>query len=256
MRPWWRYVNFFSIPFLEVFPVNVRFAWFQVGAQSTATAMILADLYPSLRFIVQMSEPGANGQGPPPSHVAPQAMYNRYLSTPTSTSGASTPMSKSSEMPVQLSSRITVQQRAPGTLQSFYGAAIYILRLPSPSPAAPSHSLPPRIIAELRAHIGVLRASNGATLVLTARLLPEPGTVDPDVEATARLRDLTLLQLANEREVEMSQLIDMLNSVRDSMGRLVLVNKLRSRSNATVAFEVRYQPYSNRHEVRPSSTNV
>ena len=158
-------------------------------------------------------------------------------------------------MQQQLNSRITVQQRAPGTPQSVYDAAVYILRLPSPSPAMPSESLPARIIAELRAHIGVLRASSCATLVLTARLLPEPGTVDPDVEAIARLRDLSLLQLANEREMEMLELMDILNSVRDSMGRLVLVNKLRSRNNATVAFKVQYQAYADHHDLRQAPAN-
>jgi hypothetical protein len=213
--------------------------------------MALADIYPALYFIVQMSEPG------PSCHVPRQSMFNRSpLATPTSLGRASTPGPKSDEMRQHLSSRITVQQRAPGTLQSVHDAAVYILRLPSPSPGVPSHSLPARIIAELRAHIGVLRASSSATLVLTARLLPEPGTVDPDIEAIARLRDLSLLQLANEREIEMLELMDMLNSVSDSMGRLVLVNKLRSRNNATVAFEVKYQAYADRHELRPASANI
>ena len=102
----------------------------------------------------------------------------------------------------------------------------------------------------------MLRASSRATLVLTARLLPESGTVDPDIEAAARVRDLSLLQLANEREMEMLELMDILNSVTDSMGRLVLVNKLRSRNTATVALEIRYQAYADRHEFRPVSANV
>jgi hypothetical protein len=213
--------------------------------------MALADLYPALHFIVQMSEPGPSG------HVPRQSMSDSWLpSTPSSLGRASPPGSKPGDLRKQVSSRITVQQRAPGTLQCVHDAAIYILRLPSPSPGVPAHSLPARIIAELRAHIGVLRASSCATLVLTARLLPEPGTVDQDVEAIARLRDLSLFQLANEREIEMLELMDMLNSVRDSVGRLVLVNKLRSCNNVTVAFEVRYQAYADRHELRPISTNV
>jgi hypothetical protein len=40
----------------------------------------------------------------------------------------------------------------------------------------------------------------------------------------------------------------MLNSVRDSLGRLVLVSKLCSGNNATVAFEIRYQAYADRHD--------
>lgn len=153
----------------------------------------------------------------------------------------------------QLSSRITVQKRSPGTPQTVE-AAVYVLRLPTPSPSMPSHSLPARIISELRAHLGVLRANSTATLIITPPLLPEPGTVDADIEAIARVRDLSLLQLANERELEMSELVDMLNSVRDSMGRLVVVNKLQSRNNVTVALGVKYQAYGDHQDLQPAST--
>lgn len=210
--------------------------------------MALADLYPALHFIVQMSEPGPSG------HVPQQSMSDWWPPTaPASLSRASTPGPKLGEMRQQLSSRITVQQRTPSTPQSVYDAAVYILRLPSPSTGVPSHSLSAHIIAELKAHIGVLRASSYATLVLTASLLPEPGTVDPIVEAKARLRDLSLLQLANEREIEILELMEMLDSVRDSTGRLVLVKKHCSRDNAMVAFEVRYQTYA---DLPTASENV
>lgn len=198
-----------------------------------------------------MDEPGLSGFGHVPR---PSTSSRGPLATPTSLTGASTPSAKSGDMRPPISSRITVQQRAPGTPQSVYDAAVYILHLPSPSPGVPSYAIPARIIAELRAHIGVLRASARATLVLTVRLLPEPGTVDPDVEAIARLRDLSLFQLANEREIEMIELMDMINSVSDGMGRLVLVNKLSSRNNATVAFEIRYQSYNDNSEFRPTTT--
>lgn len=210
--------------------------------------MALADLYPALHFIVQMSEPG---------HVPQQSMSDWWPpATPTSLSRASIPGPKPGELRSQPSSRITVQQRTPGTPQSVYDAAVYILRLPLPSTGVPSQSLPSHIIAELKAHIGVLRASSCATLVLTASLLPEPGTVNPIVEAKARLRDLSLLQLANEREIEILELMEMLNSVRDSTGRLVVINKHRSRDNAMVAFEVRYQTYADRQEISTALQNV
>jgi hypothetical protein len=60
----------------------------------------------------------------------------------------------------------------------------------------------------------------------------------------AYLRDLSLHQLANEREMEMLELMNMLNSVSDSNGRLVVVNKLRSRNNLAIVLEVRYKTYS------------
>ncbi len=214
-------------------------------------AMALADLYPALHFIVQMSEPEATG------HIPQQSTSDWWPPTsPTSLNGASTPGLNPGEIRQQLGSRITVQQRTPSTPQSVYDAAVYILRLPSPSTGVPSNSLPAHIVAELKAHIGVLRASRAATLVLVACLLPEPGTVNPSVEAKARVRDLSLLQLANEREIEILELMEMLKSVRDSTGRLVLVNKHRSRDNAMVAFEVRYQTYVDRQELPTASKNV
>lgn len=134
-------------------------------------------------------------------------------------------------------------------MQTVHDAAVYILHMPSASPGVPAHSLLARTTSELRAHIGLLRTNSSARLVLIARLLPEPGTVDPYVETIARLRDLSLHQLANEREIEALEVIDMLNCVRDKTGRLMLVNKLRSRNNATGAFEIRYQAYANLHEL-------
>ena len=113
----------------------------------------------------------------------------------------------------------------------------------------PEQNFNTRSEAELRAHIGVLRANKSATLVLTARLLPEPGTMDPGIEAIARLRDLSVVQLANEPEIEASDVMDMLNGVRDGTGRLVLVNHFRSRHNPIVAFQLRCQAYTDRHEI-------
>lgn len=198
-----------------------------------------------------MSDPG------PSDHVLQQSMSDWWPSiTPTSLNRASTPGPRPGEMRQQIGSRITIQQRTHSTPQSVYDAAVYILHLPSPSTGVPSHSLPAHIIAELKAHIGVLRASSVATLVLTACLLPEPGSVNPIVEAKARLRDLSLLQLANEREIEILELLEMLNSVRDSTGRLVVVNKHCSRDIAMAAFEIRYQTYADRQELPTGSKLV
>jgi hypothetical protein len=80
--------------------------------------------------------------------------------------------------------------------------------------------------------------------MLTALALPAPGTVDLDTEAAARLRDLSLMQLANGRQAERAELVDVLKRVRDSSGGLVLTNEIRSPSSPLVAFEVRYQAYN------------
>ena len=155
----------------------------------------------------------------------------------------------------ELGTRITVQKRVPGTQQTVKDAAVYIIHLPAPSAGTPSHTFPARILAELRAHLGVLRANRtSVTLILAPRLLPEPGTVDPDVEAIARLRDLSQLQLANEHEMEMGELVEMVNSVHDSMGWLVVANKLRSRNGITVALGIKYWAYADKHlEVEPTT---
>lgn len=92
--------------------------------------------------------------------------------------------------------------------------------------------------------------SRFATLVLIVPSLLEQGvggSVEQPVAALARLRDLSFLQLANERELEMSEIMNLLNAVGDSEGRLVLVNKVMSKEgsgNGAVALEVRYQAYA------------
>jgi hypothetical protein len=134
-------------------------------------------------------------------------------------------------------SRITVQRRTPAANQTVNDAAVYILRL-----STPSLSLRAQVLAELNAHLAVLRANALATLILAAPLLPEAGSVQPDVEAMARSRDLSRLQLTNECELEVEELTELVNSVCDSRGRLIVFNKLRSRSGATVAVRVKYEP--------------
>ena len=215
-----------------------------MGARSTATALALVDLYPALHLVVQMNDPRL-----PTNQSARESLSNRWdlaSSVENRTSGFG---GKPGEILSQLTSRITVQKRVQATQQNVEGAAVYVLRLPLPSPTAPPRSLPPQITAELKAHLAVLRASSTSRLILTARLLPETGIVDAESAVTACLRDMTLLQLANDRELEVSEIMNMLNSVGDSVGRLVLINKQRARNNATVTFEVRYQAYADSHEL-------
>lgn len=154
----------------------------------------------------------------------------------------------------ELSPRIAVQLRAPGATQTIKDAAVYILRLPRPSPEETSQSLTPRIVAELRGYLGVFRTNPTAvTIILAPRLLPEPGSVDPDIEAMTRMLDLSRLQLANEGEMEMKELVEMVNSVHDSMGSLAVINKLRSRNTAMMALGVKYQAHADKHhEAEPT----
>lgn len=149
----------------------------------------------------------------------------------------SDPAMDTMELAGSIRSRITVQRRTPAANQTVKDAAVYILRL-----STPSQFLRAQVLTELNAHLGVLRANVLATLILAPPLLPEAGSVEPNVEAMARSRDLSRLQLTNEYELEVDELTEMVNSVCDSRGRLIVVHKLGSRSGATVAVRVKYEP--------------
>ncbi|KUJ13609.1 uncharacterized protein LY89DRAFT_785260 [Mollisia scopiformis] len=221
-----------------------------VGAQSSKTAMGLAERYPALQFIVQMSEPAhSNGSGSRQKNSS-----NRAPSLPASSRGLKRgPMSPNDARYSDLSSRITIQKRTLGTPQTVNDAAVYILSLPSPSPSLPSHSVIERFASDLRAHLGVLHGNSAATLILTMCPLPKPNTVDPDIEASARQRDLTFFQLANDHRLEVNDVEDVINNARDTMGALVIVNRLRSWKDATMAFGVKYQTYGS-HQHKPKAS--
>jgi hypothetical protein len=191
-----------------------------VSARSIDRATFLANLYPTLHIIVQVPTTATSG-----SALDDIRQFTTSINTNTA-------------------SNITIQHRTLTAPQPILDASIYILHLPQPSPVTTLAALTPLIATELRVHLDVLRANPTATLILTPRLLPEPASVDRDVEATARLRDLALLQLANEREIVLEDWMAILNSVSDNMGRLVVVNKTRSRESVVVLLEVRYQAFS------------
>jgi hypothetical protein len=129
---------------------------------------------------------------------------------------------------------LTVQTRAPASIQNVKDAAVYILQLTDAT------TLREQLNAELNAHIGVLRG-DGSTLIIALPFVPEPGSVRPDVELTARLWDLSRSQLINESDLEVGDLESVINSVQDGSGKLVVVNKLRSRSCTTLAVGIKYE---------------
>ncbi|KAF2017047.1 hypothetical protein BU24DRAFT_420072 [Aaosphaeria arxii CBS 175.79] len=171
----------------------------------------LADLYPALSFAVQTEDPSA-------------------------------PISPSFPDPGR---RISVHKRPNGAPQTIKDAAVYMVRL-STSSSPPIVPIRERILSELRSHLRVLEGNRSALLILTPRLLPDPGSVDVQVESMARLRDLSLLQLANERDLNMQELMDLVDSVHDANGRLVVIKQLRSRNSSVVALGIRYQSHSER----------
>jgi hypothetical protein len=175
-----------------------------VGADSPKVAAALTERHPALRFVVQMKETAFT--------VANVAMLS------------------------DAAERITLKRREPGEPQTLQDATLYMLRMSA------CHSQATRaLVEELHAHLDVLRANSEAALLLAPLVLPEAGSVDQRVEALARLRDLTLLQLANERELDIDELIELVNSVHDNTGGLVVVKQLRSPNSSTVAVVIKYQ---------------
>lgn len=81
-------------------------------------------------------------------------------------------------------------------------------------------------------------------LVLAMQLLPDPGSVDASFEAVARTRDLTLFQLANERDLEVSEVEELIKGIGDWRGRLTVVNRARGRNNAIVALGIKLEACS------------
>ncbi|KAL9078955.1 MAG: hypothetical protein Q9157_002139 [Trypethelium eluteriae] len=206
----------------------------EVGAQSTTMARKLADLYSNFHILVQISDPK------PASAAALLLLKQNRLDT----------SSNYTDHGPDLNPRVTVTNRAVGTRQTATDAAIYILHLPLASSSPLTSAGANGTLSELQAHLSVLRSNNGLLLVLTARLLPKPGTLpNPEIEAIARSRSLTLRQLANENEMEMLELLELIDAVRDSMGRLVVVNKLCSRNNLVVALVVKYQVYGDADDI-------
>lgn len=133
-----------------------------------------------------------------------------------------------------ISPRLTVSSRTVGKRQTVSEAVVYILHLPSPSLSV--------VLNELTAHLDALRTHGSIMLILTGCVLPELGSLsDPGAEATARSRDLALLQLTNEGEMEMEDLLEIIGTVRDNAGQFVVTKKLCAHNGLVVALIVKYQ---------------
>lgn len=133
-------------------------------------------------------------------------------------------------------SNITVHHRAHGASQTIKDAAVYLLRLSTTSVM----TVRSRIIAELRAHLGILQANRTALLILTSPILPESGTLPAHIEQLARLRDLSRLQLMGNGNLTLQELVDLVNSIHDGDGGLVVVKKLHAPQSAFIGLGIRY----------------
>ncbi|KAG5933087.1 hypothetical protein E4U53_001094 [Claviceps sorghi] len=175
----------------------------EVGAYLAAKP--LARLFPKLRFLVQLPCR--------PSSCEPSLCDSCDPSDP---------------------DQIVITSRMPGTPQSMTSAAVYVLHL--------SSSLPCHVLTELQAHLPALRMSSGVMLIMTTRFLPGPEEpMHMRQAAVAHARGLIMYQMTNEVEMDLSSLLQMIDTVRDSTGKMVLVHKLCSCSGTAVALMVRYQ---------------
>ncbi|KAK3897327.1 hypothetical protein C8A05DRAFT_48012 [Staphylotrichum tortipilum] len=192
----------------------------ETGARSTKRAAVLASQYPSLHFVVQMSRAAfkpSSRRGPNPWNGG-------------------------------VAAAVPTQEREPGMQQPVTDAAVYLVHLPALVPAAAAAaSLRTVVVKELRAHLGVLRADPTALLVLLPHfVLPDLAGAEEDQrdeEPHARARDLSLLQLANEKGLELSELLKLVAGVGDGAGHLVIIRRVRGPFSGALAIEVRYQAY-------------
>ncbi|PCG92024.1 Hypothetical protein PENO1_090790 [Penicillium occitanis (nom. inval.)] len=220
----------------------------EVDSSPSIMAALIVERHPSLRITLQICENGNR-----PKHGADSSNNNNnnnnslHQNSITQSNSPFVPMvtRRRHQGPPAAGSNnnIFLHRRAPGQPQTIKNAGVYILCLPPPSPrnAVSIHAIQSRLIAELRAHLGVLRENRSTILILRMRFLPEHATVDPEIECVARTRDMTLFQLANEREFEVTEVIDIIQDITDGLGKLTVVSKIRSKNNAVVALGVKFQ---------------
>ncbi|KAI0126596.1 hypothetical protein BJ170DRAFT_684181 [Xylariales sp. AK1849] len=194
----------------------------EVGAHSTSTAQFLAKQYPNLRLVVQITAS--------PDASLSNRIQNSDVQLDTNPSSNA---SSSSTHPL-----IKVTFCAEGTAPTVTDAAAYIVHLP---PSSPGETDWGSIRSLLQVYLGVLRVSGAIMIIPTIRLLSEPSSfLDPEAEAVARTRDLSMLQLANEGEMRLAELLQIIGTVGDSVGKLVIANELNSHNGVLLVLIVKY----------------
>ncbi|KAI0539698.1 hypothetical protein GGR58DRAFT_463806 [Xylaria digitata] len=198
-----------------------------VRASSSEAVVALAELWPKPQFIVQMREPASSAGA-----IVGTGRSGSFNHMETDHLGG-------------LSSRISFQRRSPGSPQNVKDATVYMFRVPTDDLGFLGYPQVGdlQILPELWTHLSILKANRAAAFILLVQVLPDPGSVDADIEETARLRDLWKMQLVNRHEIQVDELTEMINGVNDGLGWLAVVNKLESRSSATAAFVVKYEDF-------------
>lgn len=195
----------------------------QAGSGSTLITTAMADLYPALEFTVQVSEDGDGRRG------SISKLGYHQISHP----------------------RVSIQYRPCGTSQTIFTGAAYVLLFPATSPLLPRSELCSRIVAELQLYSTIL-ANSQAKLILLVRNVRQISAEETcqtremnlELDSRARLRDLSRWQLENDRDMEMSELLQLVDQVWDSAGGLKVIDRKSSQDGSAVSLELQYQAFT------------
>jgi 6-hydroxytryprostatin B O-methyltransferase len=134
--------------------------------------------------------------------------------------------------PESLRSRVTFKEHDFFTPQVVDGASVYMLRMILHDwPDAEARKI-------LQNHVEVLR--KGARLIIMDTVLPTPGSVPNHEESLLRYRDLTMMQMFNSKERELSDWVALLDGVDVEGGKLVLKAVEKSFGSVMSVLEVVY----------------
>lgn len=137
-------------------------------------------------------------------------------------------------LPESLHSRISFMSHDFFKLQVVEGAAVYLLRMILHDwPDAEAKKI-------LQNHVEVLR--KGARLIIMDTVLPTPGSVPTNEESLLRYRDLTMMQMFNSKERELSDWAALLDGIDAEGGKLVLKAVEKPFGSVMSVMEVTYSP--------------
>lgn len=145
---------------------------------------------------------------------------------------------------LEFNSRLrAVQRRKPSEPQPVRDAAVYIVQPAFSLPSKSGSNIRDILTAELQSHLGVLRTTPGARLILAPRLLPEADAGDKMAEIQARMRDFAHLFHRDDGALEVGELNRLVDEVCSANGEIVVIERLCSLlSGVTIALAVQRIP--------------
>ncbi|KAJ6127770.1 hypothetical protein N7471_008987 [Penicillium samsonianum] len=179
------------------------------GAPGTV-CVALAEAFPRLRFVVQ--------------DTAEQTNQSRSFL-------------KSQPGPIHSAIETTVYDHySPQPIQN---ANVYLLRM------VLHNHVDDNAIRILTPLVQPLRSNPTARLLIIDTVIPEPGQVGVLDDALQRYRDLTMRQVFNTKERDLTEFQRILDATSDGAGRLAVQKVRRSPGSALSVIEVAYQSYAN-----------